>query len=303
MRGGFVETLCRMAERDERVWLLTGDLGFMVLEKFAERFPKRFVNAGVAEQNMVGVAAGLALTGKIPFVYSLGNFPIMRCLEQIRNDVCYHELPVRIVALGGGLTYGSLGYTHHGLEDLAVMRALPNMTVLAPGDPAEAAAATEALVAHPGPAYLRLGRAGERHIHPAPPDFRIGKALVLRDGADCSLIATGAALAIAMDAADLLAERGIEAMVVSFHTLDKPDLAVLTTAAETGLVVTVEEHGVGGLASVVAENLVGRPVRFHSMRIGPEILAVADSQDGLRRRHGLSAENLSATVVELKKSA
>ncbi|CCQ72162.1 transketolase family protein [Magnetospira sp. QH-2] len=296
MRGGFVDTLCRLAETDDRIWLLTGDLGFMVLEPFAERFPERFVNAGVAEQNMIGVAAGLALTGKIPFVYSLANFPLMRCLEQIRNDVCYHDLPVRVVALGGGLTYGSLGYTHHGLEDLAIMRALPNMTVLAPGDPAEAAAATEALIRHPGPAYLRLGRAGERQVHQSSPDFRIGRAITTRTGTDCALVATGAALPIAMDAAAMLAEQGTEAMVLSFHTLDQPDLEALSAAADTGTVVTVEEHGVGGLASVVAECLIGRPVAFHSLKIGPEILAVADSQDGLRARHGFTAEAIADLV-------
>jgi hypothetical protein len=145
MRTAFLETLVRLARHDERIWLLTGDLGYSVLEGFAREFPERFVNAGVAEQNLTGVAAGLALSGKIVFTYSIANFPTLRCLEQIRNDVCYHRANVKVVAVGGGLAYGSQGYTHFGVEDLAVMRALPYMTVVAPGDPVEARLATEAI--------------------------------------------------------------------------------------------------------------------------------------------------------------
>ncbi len=145
MRNTFVTTLCDLAEQDERVWLLCGDLGYSVLERFSERFPGRYVNMGVAEQNMAGVAAGLALSGKIVFTYSIANFPVMRCLEQLRNDVCYHNLNVKTVAVGGGLAYGTHGYTHHGVEDIAVMRALPNMVVMAPGDPIETILATYAL--------------------------------------------------------------------------------------------------------------------------------------------------------------
>ena len=144
MRTAFTETLCKLAEQNQRIWLLTGDLGFSVLERFAERFPGRYVNMGVAEQNMMGVAAGLALCGKVVFTYSIANFPVMRCLEQIRNDVCYHNLNVKIVAVGGGVAYGAMGYSHHAVEDLAVMRAMPNMTVLAPGDAVEARLVTEA---------------------------------------------------------------------------------------------------------------------------------------------------------------
>ncbi|HKC65029.1 MAG TPA: hypothetical protein VKB86_15410, partial [Pyrinomonadaceae bacterium] len=125
MRTAFIESLCEMAERNERVWLLSGDLGYSVLERFAEKFPQRFVNVGVAEQNMIGIAAGLAMSGQVVFTYSIANFPVMRCLEQIRNDVCSHNLNVKIVAVGGGLAYGPAGYTHHALEDLAVMRAMP----------------------------------------------------------------------------------------------------------------------------------------------------------------------------------
>ena len=153
MRTAFIRTLVEVAEGDERIWLLVGDLGFGVVTPFAERFPERFVNAGVAEQNMTGVAAGMALCGKVVFTYSIGNFPTLRCVEQIRNDVCYHNAAVKIVSVGGGVAYGAVGSTHHATEDMAILRALPNMTVVAPGDPVEAGLATAALVAHPGPCY------------------------------------------------------------------------------------------------------------------------------------------------------
>src|SRR5262249_54572532 len=161
----FINTLCTLAGQDERVWLLTADLGYSVLERFAARFPDRYVNVGVAEQNLIGIAAGLARCGKVPFVYSIANFPTLRCLEQIRNDVCYHEGNVKVVAVGGGLAYGAQGYTHHGVEDLAVLRVLPGMTVVAPGDPVETRLVTEAIARHPGPCYLRLGKDREPILH------------------------------------------------------------------------------------------------------------------------------------------
>src|SRR5436189_1736405 len=157
MRLSFIQSLCEAAERDGRVHLLTADLGYSVVEPFARAFPRRFTNVGVAEQNLIGVAAGLALCGKVAFVYSIANFPTLRCLEQIRNDVCYHDASVKIVAVGGGFAYGALGMSHHATEDLAVMRAIPRMTVVAPGDPVEAELATRAIAASPGPCYLRLG--------------------------------------------------------------------------------------------------------------------------------------------------
>src|SRR5438445_7860670 len=171
MRTAFIQTLNELADRDPRVCLVVGDLGFSVIEEFAERFPDQFLNAGVAEQNMIGLAAGMSMTGKIVLTYSIGNFGTLRCLEQIRNDVCYHRANVKVVAVGGGLAYGNLGVTHHASEDVAIMRALPNMTVVSPGDPIEARLATKAVVALDGPAYLRLGKAGEPVVHEKDPDF------------------------------------------------------------------------------------------------------------------------------------
>jgi transketolase len=256
VRGAFIRSLLTLAERDSRVWLLTGDLGFSVLEPFASRFPERFVNVGVAEQNMIGVAAGLAHSGKQVFVYSIANFPTLRCLEQIRNDVCYHGLPVRVVSVGGGLSYGTAGYTHHGVEDLAVLRALPGLAVLAPGDPLETELLTQALAELPGPAYLRLGKAGEPTVHGELASLTLGRALAVRSGNDLTLIATGGMLHATVQAADELAKAdGLSVRVLSMHTLKPFDEAAVRAAAmETRAIVSVEEHScVGGLGSAVAD--------------------------------------------------
>jgi transketolase len=227
MRTAFVESLFELAEQDSRIVLLVGDLGFGVVTPFMERLPRQFVNAGVAEQNMTGMAAGMALSGKIVFTYSIANFPVLRCLEQVRNDVCYHCANVRITAVGGGMAYGSLGPSHHATEDIAVMRTLPNMLVVAPGDPVETRLAVRALVGYNGPAYLRLGRDKEPIVHKQVPAFILGKAITVRDGRDITLISTGSMLHNAVTAAAILAEQGLQVRVLSMHTikpLDKENL-------------------------------------------------------------------------------
>jgi len=290
MRTVFIETLCELAAEDERVWLLTGDLGYSVLERFAGRFPDRYVNVGVAEQNMMGVAAGLARCGKVPFVYSIANFPTFRCLEQIRNDACYHEANVKIVAVGGGFVYGAHGYTHHGIEDLAILRALPGMTVVAPADPVEARLATRAIVHAAGPCYLRLGKAREAVVHEKEPAFRLGEAILVRPGSDATLISTGGMLGEAVEVAASLARDGIDVRVLSMPTVKPLDTAaVLRAARETGVVITVEEHSVtGGLGSaaaeVVAESGVG--VRFRRFGVPDRVHHVAGSQTYLRQLCG-----------------
>ncbi len=295
MRGAFVEALVAAAEADPRIWLLTGDLGYSVLEPFAERFPDRFLNVGVAEQNMVGVAAGLALAGGVVFTYSIANFPTLRCLEQIRNDVAYHDLPVIAVAVGGGLAYGSLGYSHHAVEDLAILRSLPNMAVVAPGDPHETRAAVKALVARGGPGYLRLGKANEPCVHAAEPRVAPGRALAVRDGADVSLVSTGGALALAMEAAGALAEVGIEAEVLSLPFVSplSPEQAA-ALGRRTGRVVTVEEHGPGGLGGALAEGLCasGSKARLVPVTLQGDPCATAGSQEYLRARQGLTVERI-----------
>jgi transketolase len=302
MRTAFIETLCAVAEDDPHVWLVTGDLGYSVLERFSSRFPDRYLNAGVAEQNMVGVAAGLALAGKIVFVYSIANFSTLRCLEQVRNDVCYHQLSVKIVAVGCGLAYGGHGYTHHGVEDLGVMSLLPHMTVLAPGDPVETRWATRTLVERPGPAYLRLGKAGEPVVHQIEPSFELGKAVQIADGTRATLIATGGMLATAMKAAALLSARGVALRVLSMPTLRPFDeQRIRAEAKRTGRLVTLEEHGPGGLGTMTGECLAraGLGIRFLPLRLLPEPTLCAGSQAYLCGRHGLTLENIVQAIQTL----
>ena len=304
MRTAFIETLVDIAERDERVWLVCGDLGFSVLERFADRFPDRFVNAGVAEQNMTGVAAGLALSGCCVYTYSIANFATLRCLEQLRNDVAYHRLPVTVVSVGGGLTYGTAGYTHHAVEDLGVMRAIHGFTVLAPGDPFEAMAATRLSHEVGAPCYLRLEKGGSQILHSCEPSLSLGKPLVIRDGSDVSLIATGGILATAFEAAVILDEQGLSAQVVSIPCLQPLDLDTLremTSLGETGGICVVEEHlPVGGLRDALASYLAearasGRWVAWHGL--DGDLLQMVGSQADLLSAHGLTAENIAATVA------
>jgi transketolase len=293
MRSAFFRELLELAAADERIQLVVGDLGFGAIEPFVRRFPGRFLNAGVAEQSMTGVAAGLALCGKVVFTYSIGNFPTLRCLEQIRNDVCYHHANVKIVSVGGGLAYGSLGMTHHATEDLAIMRALPGMIVVAPGDPWEVEQATRAIAGEPGPCYLRLGRAGEPRLHGPGAAFKLGRGIRMREGRDLTIMSTGGLLESALDVAEQLGTIGIEARVVSMHTLKPLDEAeVVAAATETGAIATLEEHSlIGGLGSAVAETLAesaAPTVRLKRFALPSAFVTEAGSQEYLRERYGLS---------------
>jgi len=301
VRTAFINTLIELARTDERIFLLVGDLGYSVVEPFAQEFPNRFINVGVAEQNMIGVATGLALCGKIVFAYSIVNFPTLRCLEQIRNDVCYHNANVRIVAVGGGLAYGSLGMTHHGTEDVAIMAALANMTVIAPRDPVETALAVRASLGWKGPCYIRLSRGGDAVIHQTPPIFRIGKAISIRNGKDVTLIATGAIVQNALKAADQLAEEGIDARVLSMHTIKPLDVdAVLSSALETGAIVTIEEHKTNGLGNAVA-NVLGTSLGSEcppllTLGLTDEFPKETGSHRYLLQTAGLSTESIKRSV-------
>ncbi|HEY0829514.1 MAG TPA: transketolase C-terminal domain-containing protein [Candidatus Dormibacteraeota bacterium] len=303
MRTAFIQALNELADADPRVCLIVGDLGFSVIEEFAQKHPDQFVNAGVSEQNMVGLAAGMALTGKIVFTYSIGNFATLRCLEQIRNDVCYHRANVKVVAVGGGVAYGNLGVTHHASEDVAIMRALPNMVVIAPGDPVEARLATHAVVELDGPAYLRLGKAGEPVVHEKEPNFELGRAITLHEGTDLTLIASGGMLATADKVARSLAAQGIGARLVSMHTVKPIDKEAVTRAAlETGHVFTLEEHSVeGGLGGAVAEIMAELdPGHAPLKRIGlrPEFNKTVGDQNYLKSMHGLDEESVLKTIQQ-----
>jgi transketolase len=300
VRTAFIEELVRAAAVDQRIWLLTGDLGFSVLEPFSDRYPDRFINVGVAEQNMVGIAAGLAMTGKLVFLYSIANFSTLRCLEQLRNDVCYHNLPVIAVAVGGGLAYGSLGYSHHAVEDLAIMRSLPNISVVAPGDPHETRAAVKALIALNRPGYLRLGKANEKIVHKIEPTIAPNRVNVLRTGFDVSLVSTGGALTLAMEAADQLNLHRVSAEVLSLpFVAPLSSKAVLDVALRTGKIVTIEEHVSGGLGAAFAERLcnLGIGAQLRTITLQPVSQGCAGSQDYLRKAQGLTVER----VVEAAK--
>ena len=302
MRSAFISTVVDLAAERRDLWVVAGDLGYSVLEAFASRHPERYLNAGVAEQNMTGVAAGLALAGKTAITYSIANFPVFRCLEQVRNDICYHNLDVKIVAVGGGLAYGSAGYSHHAVEDLAVMRSLPNMLVFAPADPVETRLVTRAALAHRGPCYIRLGKAGEPVLHESEPRFEIGKGIVVRDAGLAALISTGGMLGTCLKASDELGRRGHGARVISMPTVHPVDRELLRElAGSTRAIVTVEEHGIGGLGSAVAEVLAELPERpaFRAVRLDGEPVALAGSQDALRAERGLTPALIADVVAAL----
>lgn len=301
MRNAFIKSLMAAAERDERIWLLTGDLGYSVLEPFEKRFPDRYINVGICEQTMTGIAAGLAMAGKKVVTYSIANFPTLRCLEQIRNDVCYHGLDVKIVAVGGGMAYGSLGYTHHAVEDLAIMRSLPGIAVAAPGDPLEADSCARAALAHTGPAYIRLGKAGEAAVHSGELVMGIGDAFPVRSGSDMTLVSTGAVLPLVLEAADRLSGFGISAAVVSAPWISPISDSAVELASAHGPVVTVEEHVGGGLFSALSEAFADRDlsVRIRSVRLFAEPSHVGGSQSYLRAQSGVSVERVVSTALRL----
>lgn len=256
MRTTFINQLITEAHRDERIFLLVGDLGFSVVEPFAEAFPNRFLNVGVAEQNMAGIAAGLALEGFCVFIYSIGNFPTMRCMEQIRYDICYHNLNVTVVAVGGGYAYGPLGTSHHATEELGMLRTIPNLVVTAPGDPFETAAITSFSIAHSGPCYIRIGKAGEPKVHSAPISaLQAGDILTAREsGGSKALFSTGAMLKYGCDFADNYLP---DLSVYSFPFV-KPinKVQLLRIVSDKKRIVTIEEHQAqAGFGSAILEML------------------------------------------------
>jgi len=305
MRDHFIKRLCEIVEQDRRIMLVTGDLGFSVFDNYRRRFPSQFINAGVAEQNMTGIATGLALEGRIVFTYSIGNFPTLRCLEQIRNDACYHDANVKIVCTGGGFSYGPLGISHHATEDLSIMRSLPEITVVSPCGRWEAAEATEAIVNAPGTCYLRLDHSGgddkPKHVGDK---FCIGKARILRNGNDCAIIVIGGILGEVWRATELLEATGIKSRIISMHTLKPLDKEVVLQACEdTRAIITVEEHTIyGGLGGAVAETLLDSGVYPKAfLRIGLEagFSSIVGSQQYLRKRYGMDAESISRRIQVL----
>jgi transketolase len=304
MRNAFADEVMKLGHADPRVVMLSGDIGNRLFDKFKDAHPQRFLNCGVAEQNMMGLAAGLAMSGKRPVVYTITPFVTTRCLEQIRTDVGYHEAPVTIVAVGAGLAYSGLGPTHHACEDIAFLRAIPNMQVVCPGDAWEVRAALRAAIASGRPCYIRMGKKGEPVIHKGIPEgFAIGRATTVAEGKDVCLLSTGNMLPEAIDAAHHLAERNVSSRVVSFHTVKPLDGACLAEAfSRYKAVVTIEEHSlIGGFGSAVAEWVIDNGVKPQCLlRIGtPDaFFKKSGEQEYAREQLGLTGHQIAGRVLE-----
>jgi len=255
MRNAFAKAITELGDFYPNLVLLAGDIGNRLFDKFKEKHPSRFYNCGVAEANMTGVASGLAATGLQPITYTITPFNTVRCLEQIRLDICYPNLPVIVVGTGAGLSYAGLGATHHSMEDIAILRTLPNMHIVCPADPVEVRLAVNDALRLKRPTYIRLGKKGEPVIHQKDPDFEIGRGIEMRAGTDVAILGVGVMLSVALETAEQLQKKGVSTKVVSLHTV-KPldDILLSKLFAEQKLVVVLEEHGlIGGAGSAVLE--------------------------------------------------
>ena len=302
MRDAFVKILLKEARKNPNIFLITGDLGFGVLEEFASELPNQFLNSGVNEQAMMGMAAGIASTGKRVFVYSIANFPTFRCLEQIRNDICLMNNSVVVVSIGGGYAYGSLGYTHHALEDIAVMRALPNMEVFVPADPIETALVTEFLTQTKMPSYLRLGKSNEPNIHRVKPKLEYGKFIEVISGESGTLLFAGSIGVIAELARDEILDKGYSVSVTSVPFLSILDREYLLNAASKGPIITIEEHSArGGFGSAILEFLNAEKIaaKVGMISAGQYDLSLTGSQEYLRASNGITSSKITNKFTEL----
>ncbi len=306
MRNAFADEITKLATKDERIVMLPADIGNRLFDSYKEQFPERFYNCGVAEANMISLAAGMAFCGLRPIAYTINSFITARCYEQIKVDVCYNNLPVIIAGVGGGFGYASLGATHHSCEDIAIMRVLPNMTVICPGDAFEVKAAIRAALKHNGPVYIRLGKKGEPLIHKKIPDFKIGKVIVIKRGDGICLLSTGNMLPTVLKVSELLNVKGISAQVVSFHTIKPLDKDFLSSIfCKFDLVVTIEEHSLlGGLGGGIAEWLADHPQqKARLLRFGTrdEFLHKVGDQEYTRNYFGLTAEEINKKILNVYK--
>ncbi len=301
MRNAFAKEITQLAKTDKRLVLLSGDIGNKLFDDFKQVDPDRFYNCGVAEANMMGVAAGMALSGFRPVIYTITPFTTTRCFEQIRVDVCYHQAPVIIVGTGSGLSYAELGPTHHSLEDMAILRTLPGMCVMAPCDATELRLALQAALQQNNPVYIRIGKKGEPDIHSAVSDFAIGKSIVVRKGADVALLSAGTIISEVLKAADILKDKGISVEVTSFHSIKPLDSDYLQTASQHfKLLVSIEEHGlIGGLGGAIAEWLArqSNTTPFMSLGTPDEFMHEVGSQEYARAKYGLVAEDIAVNVI------
>lgn len=303
MRDSAIRTLIELGKKDKDINLVTGDLGFGVLKPYWEALPNQFINAGIAEQNMTAAAAGMALEGKKVFTYSIGNFPTLRCLEQIRNDCAYHNANVNVICVGGGFVYGSLGMSHHATEDIAILRALPDVTVFCPGDVTEAEECIKAAAQIDGTCYIRLGRGGEGRVLDSV-SFEVGKAVKIREAKNLSkkvaLFSTGAILREAQTACDKLEAAGIGVEQYSFPTVKPIDKEVIKSCADKyDYIFTVEEHNiVGGFGSAVAEVMAeyGGKAKLVRLGINDVYCTKVGNQSYLREQYGISADKIAERI-------
>tara|TARA_B000000437_G_C11660303_1_gene311195 strand:- start:183 stop:1106 length:924 start_codon:yes stop_codon:yes gene_type:complete len=305
MRDFFIEELAKHATADPNIMLITGDLGFGVFDEFRRDLPAQFINAGVAEQNMTMIAAGMAIEGKKIFTYSIGNFPTLRCLEQIRNDVCYHDLDVCIVSIGGGFSYGQLGMSHHAIEDLSIMRAMPNLRVFVPGTLDDVGWAIDQIINQSGPSYLRLDKSFSEIK--ALDNYRSNTASIITEGDDVTLISSGGILQEALKVENKLQNAGISCRIVNMHTLKPLDTnTIIRACKETKGIVTIEENTIsGGLGSAVAEvcmdNLVF-PNFFKRIGIKDIFPTVVGDQNYLREEYEINSDYIVDAILKVFKN-
>lgn len=295
MRKTFVRTLVELAEKDSNIYLLTADMGFGLVDPFANKYSDRFINVGVAEQNMIGIATGLALMGKIVFCYSIANFPTLRCLEQIRNDICYHNVRVHIIAGGVGLNYGALGSSHHATEDMAIMRSLPNMSVICPSDIHEAEGAVRAMYESKSPCYMRLGYYDGKTIFDNR-EYKMGKASTIVSGLDAIIITTGSMLNVSLEAVDKLNRMGIYPTLINMHTIKPIDSeAIINESRVSNIILTIEEHNlIGGLGSAVAEVIADNSLKVKLIRMGiPDVFCTqVMDRENLLKYYSLTSDEI-----------
>jgi transketolase len=292
LRTAFIKTLIKIAAEDERIFLITPDMGFSVFEEYIRLYPDRFLNVGISEQNAIGVAAGLSFCDFVPFVYSIIPFVTLRCLEQIKIDIAYAQMNVKIVGVGAGFSYGPAGSSHHAIEDIGVMRSIPGITICCPGDPYEVKKLIEQGVNTKDPIYFRLGKGGEPVLHKENDPILIGKAAIIREGNDFALISTSNSLETAIKWADEIAKKGKTACIVSMHTIKPVDKDVIISLIDRNIpIFTIEEHNIiGGLGSAVSEIIAeyGKPVRFKRIGVYDEYTHEIGSQAFLRKKSGLN---------------
>ncbi len=301
MRNAFADEVTQLAAQDPRIVLLSGDIGNRLFDPYKKLFPNRFYNCGVAEANMASLAAGMAMSGLRPITYTITPFNTTRCLEQIRNDICYHKAPVLIIGTGAGLSYASLGCTHHSCEDISFLRSIPNMTVLCPADAMELRSLLREAIKMDRPAYMRIGKTGEPVLYPAPPNLIIGKGNIILKGSDLCIFSTGNMLSVAREACELLFAANVRAELISMHTVKPLDLEILADASRRfSQFATIEEHSlIGGLGSAVCEWMADQAIFVKLLRFGTQdhFPHPIGSQKYIRNLFGLTPQSIANQIL------